>query len=248
MEDAIKRFRKKKATSKSKAVTLKELGLPLMFKYIVRSPMGDELPFKEVNGKYYLDEKKAAEIEANGFNFPKPFKQWTKHTSRVPRGYLRFQVLQLLKERAMSGSEISSRVEVDAGGRWKPSPGSLYPLLNRLEENQFIEVVTKDGKEFVDGVKRYRMTELGRAMFDQEGGMTHQMRVKLSSGPPFPPFVNIPPEMQGMKEISMRLFEAFMALSLEMIENPDPMIIASLEKITSSAAKKLEKLLRTIEE
>lgn len=246
--ESIALFRKKGATSKSKALPLKELGLPLMFKHLMKSPMADELPFVEIKGKYYLDEKRAAEIEENGFQPPGPFRKWAQHTSRVPRGYLRFNVLQLLKEKTLSGSEISTHVENETGGRWKPSPGSLYPLLNKLEENQFIEVVTKDGKEFVDGVKRYRMTELGHAMFDQEGGITHQMRDKLASGPSFPPFFDLPPAMHPVRDMSRRLFEAHITILAEMHENPNPEVLAEFERIIKSTTKKLEKIVTHLEE
>jgi len=45
--------------------------------------------------------------------------------------------LILLNEKAMSGSEIAEEIEYYAD--WKPSPGSIYPLLSSLQEAGLIE-------------------------------------------------------------------------------------------------------------
>jgi len=67
-------------------------------------------------------------------------------------------MLRMLSEKEMSGSEIMSAIEKETKGRWKPSPGSVYPLLAWLGDNGFIKEVTK-----VDGeVKRYTLTEQGK--------------------------------------------------------------------------------------
>ena len=47
-------------------------------------------------------------------------------TVGVPRGLLRFLVLKMLSEKPMSGTEIAKQIEEQTGGRWKPSPGSIY--------------------------------------------------------------------------------------------------------------------------
>jgi DNA-binding PadR family transcriptional regulator len=52
--------------------------------------------------------------------------------SAIPRGFSRFYVLFLLKERPMTGREIMEETEKRSNGAWKPSPGLVYPLLGRL--------------------------------------------------------------------------------------------------------------------
>ena len=239
LKDTIALFREKGAVTKKSALTLKQLGLPSMFKLIIQSPIGEDLPFLQVGKKFYLDEKRAKELEDQGMRFPSgPFRKWAMHTSRVPRGYLRYQVLQLLKEQAMSGSEISSRIEQDTEGRWKPSPGSLYPLLKALKRNGLVEELPPD-----DGLKRYRMTELGRTLLDEGQEMTDIMREKLESGPfPFPPFLNVAPELHPLRTQFRDLFESTMTIVSELVENPDPEIIDQLKKIYQSTADKLSKL------
>ena len=46
---------------------------------------------------------------------------------------LRHYVLELLNEKPLKGSEIMSAIAEKTMDRWKPSPGSIYPLLRNLE-------------------------------------------------------------------------------------------------------------------
>ena len=75
---------------------------------------------------------------------------------RVRRGLIRGAILHLLAERPMHGYELINELEQRTGGRWKPSPGSVYPTLSALEDEGLITAVETDGK------KRYELTEDGR--------------------------------------------------------------------------------------
>ena len=68
-----------------------------------------------------------------------------KVIGRVPRGFTRFYVLHLLKERPMTGKEIIEEAEKQSEGVWRPSPGLIYPLLGRLVRGGLIEE-TEDGR------------------------------------------------------------------------------------------------------
>lgn len=68
-------------------------------------------------------------------------------------GGLRTFVLNLVYEKPMKGSEIMDEMGKRTMGWWKPSPGSIYPLLSRMEEDGYI-VRNQDG--------RYQITELGK--------------------------------------------------------------------------------------
>ncbi|MEM7481808.1 MAG: PadR family transcriptional regulator [Acidobacteriota bacterium] len=52
---------------------------------------------------------------------------------------LPFYVLTLLREAPRYGTELMRLIESATGGTWKPSPGSLYPLLKRLEDEGLVE-------------------------------------------------------------------------------------------------------------
>lgn len=81
----------------------------------------------------------------------------------VPKGFLRHTVLQLLKAQPMSGSEIMNQIEDQTRGRWRPSPGSIYPLLAWLQEKGYTrEVPTQE-----QGIKRYTLTDPGTAYLEE---------------------------------------------------------------------------------
>jgi DNA-binding PadR family transcriptional regulator len=80
--------------------------------------------------------------------------------SVVPRGFSRFYVLSLLKEKPMTGKEIMDETTRRSEGAWKPSPGLVYPLLGKLLSEGLVEEV--------DG--RYRTTAAGSARLDSYEG------------------------------------------------------------------------------
>ncbi|MGA9152260.1 MAG: PadR family transcriptional regulator [Candidatus Nitrosopolaris sp.] len=75
--------------------------------------------------------------------------------SVIPRGFSRHYVLGLLKEQQLSGKEIIDKAILQSEGRWKPSPGLIYPMLGRLLEEGLIEE-TENG--------RYKITAKGLEM------------------------------------------------------------------------------------
>ena len=64
----------------------------------------------------------------------------------------------------MHGYEMIQELESRTGGVWRPSPGSVYPTLQLLEDEGLI-VSESDG-----GRKRFSLTEAGRAEADQLDG------------------------------------------------------------------------------
>lgn len=76
---------------------------------------------------------------------------------RARRGAIRSAVLTLLAERPMHGYELITELDERSSGRWRPSPGAMYPALARLEEHGLIASEDDDGK------RRFRLTDEGRA-------------------------------------------------------------------------------------
>ena len=72
--------------------------------------------------------------------------------SSIPRGFSRYFILELLKEKNRTGKEIIDYAFEQSDGIWKPSPGLIYPLLGRLLDEGLIEEA-KDGK--------YKITKKG---------------------------------------------------------------------------------------
>lgn len=73
--------------------------------------------------------------------------------SSIPRGFSRYFILELLTTKPYTGKEIIDAATQQSDGKWKPSPGLIYPLLGRLLDEGLIEEA-KDGK--------YQITKKGR--------------------------------------------------------------------------------------
>ncbi|MFJ8669952.1 PadR family transcriptional regulator [Streptomyces sp. NPDC093600] len=76
---------------------------------------------------------------------------------RARRGDVRASILALLKDRPMHGYEMIREIGERSGGAWKPSPGSVYPTLQLLEDEGLIASASDGGK------KLFTLTGAGRA-------------------------------------------------------------------------------------
>jgi DNA-binding PadR family transcriptional regulator len=63
----------------------------------------------------------------------------------------------------MHGYEMIQELEARTGGVWRPSPGSVYPTLQLLEDEDLIA-----GEEG-EGRRRFALTDAGRAEAERQG-------------------------------------------------------------------------------
>lgn len=77
---------------------------------------------------------------------------------RARRGDVRAAALALLAERPMNGYQIIQEIGERSGGVWRPSPGSIYPALQQLEDEGLIRAEAGEG-----GRRAYQLTDDGRA-------------------------------------------------------------------------------------
>ena len=75
---------------------------------------------------------------------------------RGRRGDVRAALLALLAEKPMHGYEMIQELDSRTGGIWRPSPGSVYPTLQLLEDEGLI------ASEESEGRKRFTLTDTGR--------------------------------------------------------------------------------------
>jgi DNA-binding PadR family transcriptional regulator len=75
---------------------------------------------------------------------------------RANRGDVRAAVLALLKEQPMHGYQIITELEERTAGAWKPSPGSVYPTLQLLEDEGLVRAEAEGGKNV------FHLTDAGR--------------------------------------------------------------------------------------
>jgi DNA-binding PadR family transcriptional regulator len=82
---------------------------------------------------------------------------------RARRGDIRTAALLLLAEEPRNGYQIMQEVQERSGGIWSPSPGSVYPALQQLEDEGLIR--TEEG----DGRKLFALTDAGREHLAERG-------------------------------------------------------------------------------
>jgi len=169
----------------------------------------------------------------------KPMAKWIKQTARVPRGYLRYQVLMMLREKPMSGSEIADQIESETDGEYRPGSGSLYPVLKKLHKSGFTEKLPEE-----DGLYRYRLTHRGSSFFEEHYDVMQEVRKRLDSVE-FP-FTNIFQNNPHFRTYFMRISDVVMAISEIIDKDLNPELVKRVEKVVSRSADELEAILKTI--
>jgi DNA-binding PadR family transcriptional regulator len=104
-----------------------------------------------------------------------PFAPWSMHGGPAPfmppwagggrgwrgmkarRGDVRAAILAVLAEQSMNGYQIIQEIAERSGGAWKPSPGSIYPTLQQLEDEGLVSAATDNGR------RAFTLTDEGRA-------------------------------------------------------------------------------------
>ncbi len=79
------------------------------------------------------------------------------------KGALKFLVLDLVRERPRHGYDVIKAMEEQSRGLYSPSPGSIYPVLQMLEDQGFVR-----GRED-DGRRVYEITDEGLAHLEEHG-------------------------------------------------------------------------------
>ena len=88
------------------------------------------------------------------FGFGGPF---GRGGPKARRGDVRTATLLLLAEGPRNGYQIMQDIEDRSGGVWRPSPGSVYPALQQLEDEGLVRTTEADGR------KQYELTDAGKA-------------------------------------------------------------------------------------
>lgn len=76
---------------------------------------------------------------------------------KVRRGDVRAAILDVLAVQPMNGYQIIQQIAERSGGAWKPSPGSVYPTVQQLEDEGLVCARESDGRRMLE------LTEDGRA-------------------------------------------------------------------------------------
>jgi len=97
------------------------------------------------------------------FGPPAPGPGWQHRgggRGRARRGDVRAALLLLIEGGAQNGYQLIQEIERRTDGLWKPSPGSVYPALQQLEDEGLVRAVEFEGK------RAYELTDEGRRYVD----------------------------------------------------------------------------------
>ena len=76
---------------------------------------------------------------------------------KVRRGDVRAAILDVLAVEPMNGYQVIQQIAERSGGAWKPSPGSVYPTVQQLEDEGLVEGHEGGGRRLL------QLSEEGRA-------------------------------------------------------------------------------------
>ena len=167
-----------------------------------------------------------------------------KRAAGAPRGLLRFLVLRMLTDKPMSGAKIVECIEKETRGRWKPGPGSIYPLLAWLREKGY----TKELPREEAGVKNYVLTEKGKDFFKEQAKLGQRFLKKLEYLAPMligvVPFGPNHEKLRQIKEPAKRFLMALLDLRTVAGDRLTQQNITEIAKILKDGSEKLEKIIQ----
>ena len=174
---------------------------------------------------------------------------WAKRVGGVPRGLLRFLVLNMLVKKPMSGVEIVEVITKETGGRWIPSSGSVYPLLAWLHDKGFTTELPSEET----GTKRYALTAKGTALFEKQVIFGQKMLNKLKFLVPLliGKFQFDPTDeklLARTKEPAQRVVRTLLDLRGEKKHLITEQVSKDIERILNQCADELEAIVQRIRE
>lgn len=97
------------------------------------------------------------------------------HRRPFHRGDFKYIILQYLKDKPSYGYEIMRALQERFHSFYIPSPGTVYPTLQMLEEMGYVTASEQEGK------KVYTITEEGRQFLDDEKEFEERMRGQIKN-------------------------------------------------------------------
>ena len=147
----------------------------------------------------------------------------------------------------MSGTEIVEQIAEQTGGRWKPSSGSIYPLLALMLKKGF----TKESLKGDEGLKRYTFTVEGNKFLNKQIELGQDFLTKMEFLLPMLmgelQIGTCNEKLRDTKEPAKQLVSAFMAIR----HNLDDLSQKDAEEIVQAlneCSEKLEKIARRLGE
>ena len=142
----------------------------------------------------------------------------------------------------MSGAELTSAITEEMGGRWRPKPGSMYPLLRSLLQDGLTqEVPVEDGR-----TRRYELTAAGLKFLETQVDRSGELLEKIDPGftsPPFP-FHPIP----ELRPVFQNLFMTLRRMGVVLQSNTSPEVLKEIAQAVEQFTDELERITNSIQD
>jgi DNA-binding PadR family transcriptional regulator len=145
--------------------------------------------------------------------------------ARVGRGDVRAAVLALLAEQPMHGYQMISELAERTNGMWRPSPGSVYPVLQLLTDEGLVRA------EETDGRRVFHLTEAGRADVASREGQPKPWETVAAAA-----------EADGSGDLRMIIFQVGTAV-MQVAQAGSDEQVAAAKKILVDARRSLYRIL-----
>jgi len=147
------------------------------------------------------------------------------------QGDLKFVILQLLDEKPRHGYDVIKELEERSGGRYTPSPGTVYPTLTLLEDMGYASAVVEEG-----GKKVYSITDEGRKYLADNRSTVDDVFERLAQvGASI-----FGEQMRPAHEAMASFGKAYMHVTMH--RTADPEYVTKVVDIVQRATKELESL------
>jgi DNA-binding PadR family transcriptional regulator len=142
--------------------------------------------------------------------------------SRAGRGDVRSAILFLVAERPMHGYQVIQELTERSSGMWQPSPGSIYPTLQQLEDEGLVQSTESEGRRV------FQLTDTGRAEVERRADEPRPWEAGVDAEP-----------FAGIREEGMGVVAAVM----QVMRMGNPQQVARAREILAEARRSLYRLL-----
>jgi len=147
------------------------------------------------------------------------------------RGDLKYVILDLLKDQPRHGYDIIRALEDRMRGHYRPSPGSVYPTLQMLEDLGYVTSSQQEGK------KVYSITDEGRKYLTEQASTIDDIRSRITAGWDAAQRPEVSDLMHELQQLGRALFRHGTRGALH-----DPDRLKRLREIVSRARAEVEAL------
>jgi len=152
------------------------------------------------------------------------------------KGDLKYVILDLLEDEPSHGYEIIRKLEERSRGFYSPSPGSVYPTLQLLEDMGYVSATQRDGK------KVYAITDAGRKFLEENQRSIRDIWGRFGGG--WDP--EVASELHEIRHDVMDLGKLFGQQMREGRVDKDK--LARVRAVISTASREIEDILRERED